>query len=165
MYRTVFAALTKLEFMRPLLSSKYMPGHAAIGQFRHHVVLPVAYALISLVASMLVCSVGLFLYACAYPSTLKEDPIGLLGKANVLFQSDVALFMERFYCMLSEDENLVKRATKEYSIRASGCWYERERDGDTGRVRIKNLTWMSVPNFSSRARARAARLLSLLFGP
>ena len=153
-YQTMFAALTETQLMATRPTAQSLNGTRLVTTTRLYIVVPVAGALISLLALMLICSVLLFFQAYTKSSVLKEDPVGLLGRAGVLFQSDVLPFIEKFRQEHGPEVKLVEQVEKEYSLKQSRCWYEGGSGDDIGRIRMKYLSWMSVPKASFIGRAR-----------
>ena len=115
-YQTMFAALTETQLMATRPTAQSLNGTRLVTTTRLYIVVPVAGALISLLALMLICSVLLFFQAYTISSVLKEDPVGLLGRAGVLFQSDVLSFIEKFCQEHGPEVKLVEQVEKEYSL-------------------------------------------------
>lgn len=155
MYSTFFAALAQRQLFRTRVVPKTNMQATLISfQTRLKVVAPIAYTLIGLLMLMLICSVALFVLAYTSISVLVEEPVGLLGKAILLTQSDVFPFISSVTAE-HPDERIVKSVKKLYSIKASRCYMDDERI-----IRVSNLVKNPV---RAKTRIFSAHRFAMLF--
>ena len=146
-YRTLFAALAITELMAVRDTPKTLFGTRLLNRTRLYVVAPVAYAFIALLAVMLFCSIGLLFRSCRTTSILREEPVGLLGKANLVYKSDIVSRIEDFYSPPGQNEELVQMVARDQSVKTAQCWYEKDPNTNMYRIRLDGLGW-STPKLS-----------------
>ena len=138
-YETLFAALAETQLMHPLESPRVMTGDLAAANTRLYVVIPIACAELAILFPMLVCSIGLLIYAYEFTSILHEDPVGLLGKAVVLLGSDIFGFISSVLEANSEGTKVVKLVRKKYAIKKSTCYFDQDQGEASMTVHVKDV--------------------------
>lgn len=106
---------------------------------RLHVVEPVAIAMLVVLAILIVETVYLIIYLHKHPSILAEEPIGLVGAANLLHDSNISCLVARFHHEPGFDGRLRRPVTQANTIRENSkapntddcllerdCWVEQE---------------------------------------
>ena len=103
---------------------------------------------------MLAYSMSLYVLAYTPTSVLREEPVGLLGKAVLLMRSDVCSFISALFAD-NPNERVVDVVKKLCSIKTSRCFV----DGD-GTIRVFDLA--KKPTRAKR-RERFGRWIAALF--
>jgi hypothetical protein len=68
-------------------------------------------------------------------SILLEEPIGLLGNAALLDQSDISEFVSAFHLQHPEEDKLREFVSKNYTVANSKCYLEE----GSRRIRVEDL--------------------------
>ena len=128
-YATVFAGITHLALIGPLSSSSAasLPRQQATvstSVVRLYVTRPIAWTLEVLAFSMLLCTASLFVYAQCRESILREEPVGLLGRAVVLDGSNIADVVQDAKVQKPEDEKVRKFIMKRYPADQMKVWFD-----------------------------------------
>ena len=133
-YQTMFAALTSNELMVPQSTVRVYDSRLATPSTHLYVSVPITAVLSALLLAMIICTLVLIIYAAKTTSILTEEPIGLLGKALILWRSDVTTFAEKVRADHPPGENLIGIVKKEYTVESSSCWYEDKSETGKGRI-------------------------------
>jgi hypothetical protein len=96
-YPAVYTMLCLNHFFPDLAEPVQQEGVLRIPENRLHVVEPVAIAMLLILAILIVESVYLIIYLRKHPSILAEEPVGLIGAANLLHDSNVSCLVANFH--------------------------------------------------------------------
>jgi hypothetical protein len=96
-YPAVYTMLCLDKFYPTLAQPIQQGGVLHIPENRLHVVEPVAIAMITFLVILVVESIYLIVYLHKYPSILAEEPIGLVGAANLLHNSNISRVIAKFH--------------------------------------------------------------------
>ncbi|OCK95732.1 uncharacterized protein K441DRAFT_658440 [Cenococcum geophilum 1.58] len=95
-FTTLYASLADNQLIQQGNSPRAAQGTLSTSVTRLFVVSPVAWVIVGILLLILVCNALLFVYAARNYSILQEEPIGLLGNAALLEESDVSRFVSTF---------------------------------------------------------------------
>jgi Protein of unknown function (DUF3433) len=98
---------------------------------RLFVVTPVAWTIVVIMLLVLICNALLIWHAEVNTSILEEEPIGLLGSAILLHDSDLSKFLADRRCQISNEEEVDEGIEKD--LRNYSFWF----DHDTRRIKLK----------------------------
>jgi hypothetical protein len=98
---------------------------------RLFVVTPVAWTIVVIMLLVLICNALLMRYAEVSTSILEEEPVGLLGSAILLHDSDLSNLVADRRRQVSNDEKVDKGIFKD--LRDLSFWF----DHDTRRIKLK----------------------------
>jgi hypothetical protein len=138
-YATLFAALAETQLMYTQQSPKSMTGNLTSAITRLYVVVPIACAMLALLFLMWICSIGIFTQTYTTTSILKEDPVGLLGRAVVLLQSDIFAFISDVLKDNPAQMEVVKLVKDKYTVKESICFFDHDEAAASKIVQIKGL--------------------------
>lgn len=146
-YAAIYTMLSIDQFYPTLAQPIQKEGILRIPENRLHVVEPVAIAMLVILAILIVETVYLIIYLHKHPSILAEEPIGLLGAANLLHNSNISCLVAKFHHEPGFDGRLrrpvtqantapgkLKNPNTEDSLSERECWVE--RDPTPGGLRI-----------------------------
>lgn len=144
---TIFPALYTIlcvdQFYPTLVQPVLQDGILRIPENRLHVVIPVAIAMLSILALLIAETVCLIVYLQRHPSILAEEPVGLVGAANLLHDSNIPPLIAMFHDKPGSDGRLrrpIPQADKSETLYTDDqlldrdCWVE--RDEALGRLKI-----------------------------
>ena len=122
-------------------------GTLTLSENRLHVVIPAAIAMLVILVMLVIETLYLIIYLHRHPSILAEEPIGLVGAANLLHDSNIHCLIASSHNDTSFDGRLRrpsmhigtndKRSRTLYTddhLRDRDCWVE--RDEVSGRLKI-----------------------------
>lgn len=164
-YKTLFAALAQSQLMARRDIPEQLYGQLLQSRTRLYVVAPVAYAMITLLALMLICSIGIFVVATTVKTGLKEEPIGLFGRAAVLLKSEVFTLVEDVRRDHAGEKSLVKVLKKRYTIEKSRCFFEREPGTDNHVLKVRDLSPKPIVTRWARVKKRLAPFWAMISKP
>jgi Protein of unknown function (DUF3433) len=128
---SVFAYLTTTYLIqRP--DERKVQGQASRSETRLFVVSPVAWTIVVIMILVVLCNTFLILHAESNRSILAEEPIGLLGAAVLLQDSDISGLVTRVQGRNRGDIKVREGIKKNYNLEESKCWY----DKGTKRIRV-----------------------------
>ena len=96
-YAAIYTMLCIDQFYPTLTQPIQQDGILHIPENRLHVVEPVAIAMLVILAILFVEALYLIVYLHRHPSILAEEPIGLIGAANLLHDSNIPCLIREFY--------------------------------------------------------------------
>ena len=96
-FTTLYAGLADNQLFRQGNSPRTAQGTLSTSVTWLFVVSPVAWVIVGIPFLILVYNTFLFIYAARNYSILQEEPIGLLGNAALLEESDVSRFVSTFH--------------------------------------------------------------------
>jgi hypothetical protein len=96
-YPAVYTMLCLDKFYPLLTQPIQQEGVLHIPENRLRVVEPVATAMLVFLAILIVESIYLIIYLHKHPSILAEEPIGLIGAANLLHDSNISRLVAKFH--------------------------------------------------------------------
>ena len=99
-------------------------GTLFTSETRLFVVTPVAYTVVGILCFILICNIFLFIYAERNHSILYEEPIGLLGNAALLHESDVSVFVSEFREKHKKKYDKREFVKERYTVKESKCWFD-----------------------------------------
>lgn len=135
LWTTLYAGLATTQLFNPAQSPRTAQGILSAPVTRLYVITPVAYAVVGVLVAILLCNICLFVYAERHPSILREEPIGLLGNAELLYWSDVGRFVEEFRKNHETEKNIRDCVKDDFTMKELKCWWDNEQ----GRIRIEGL--------------------------
>ncbi|TKA80724.1 hypothetical protein B0A49_01141 [Cryomyces minteri] len=89
-FNSIYATLAATVLFQPAASPTGVQGIYSANTTRLVIVSSVAYTIAAALFAILLCTVGITVYAHTHPSVLFEEPVGLLSYAGMLDQSDVS---------------------------------------------------------------------------
>ena len=95
-FTTLYASLADNQLIQQGNSPRAAQGTLSTSVTRLFVVSPVAWVIVGILLLIFVYIVFLFEYTARNHSILQEEPIGLLGNAALLEESDVSRFVSTF---------------------------------------------------------------------
>ncbi|KAL1795898.1 hypothetical protein ACET3X_006122 [Alternaria dauci] len=138
-YPAVYTMLCLDKFYPPLAQQIQQEGVLHIPENRLHVVEPVAIAMLVILAILIVETIYLIIYLHRNPSILAEEPIGLVGAANILHDSNIPCLVAKCHHEPGFDGRLRRPVTKanttwkktkaantDDDLLDRECWVERE---------------------------------------
>ncbi|KAH9217754.1 hypothetical protein DL95DRAFT_459003 [Leptodontidium sp. 2 PMI_412] len=137
-YAAIYTMLCIDQFYPSLANSIQQEGILQIPENRLHVVKPVAIAMLIILAILIVETVYLIIYLSSHPSILAEEPIGLVGAANLLHDSNISCLVAKFHHEPGFDGRLRRSVTQasmswwkkipktDDSLSRRECWVERD---------------------------------------
>ena len=137
-YSTFFAGLTHTELTKSRQQVRSFDGVLVTAAVKLYVLLPIAAALAGLLFFMIACTVALIVYAELCSTVLREEPIGLLGRALVLVRSQVMVTGQELQQRHPKGE-LIEQVKQNYTWKESTCWYEGDSLAGTGEIRVEGL--------------------------
>ncbi|ETI26233.1 hypothetical protein G647_03010 [Cladophialophora carrionii CBS 160.54] len=111
-YPAIYTMLALTYFYPELSQPVAITGTLAVPQNRLHVVPPVAIAMLVILAILLASTGYLIFYLHYHPSILAEEPVGLLGAASLLRQSNIADIIEKYHQQDDFDGRLSRELPK-----------------------------------------------------
>jgi hypothetical protein len=126
----VFAYIAATELITQP-STRIVDAHVSNTEWRLFVVTPVAWTMVMFMLLILVCNALLIRHAEVNTSILEKEPIGLLGSALLLHDSDLSKYVADHKGQLSSEKR--PNGGIEKTPRALRFWY----DPDTRRIRLK----------------------------
>jgi hypothetical protein len=146
-YAAIYTMLCIDQFYPTLAQPIQQEGILRIPENRLHVVEPVAIAMLVVLAILIVETAYLIIYLHKHPSILAEEPIGLVGAANLLHDSNISCLVAKFHHEPGFDGRLRRPVTQanttwekfkipntDDGLSERECWAE--RDPTSGRLRI-----------------------------
>lgn len=137
-YAAIYTMLCIDQFYPTLAQPIQQEGILHIPENRLHVVEPVAIAMLVVLAILIVETVYLIIYLHKHPSILAEEPIGLVGAANLLHDSNISCLVAKFHHEPGFDGRLRRPVTQANTTREKSkapnmddellereCWVER----------------------------------------
>ncbi|KAJ9654714.1 hypothetical protein H2198_006304 [Neophaeococcomyces mojaviensis] len=138
-YAAIYTMLCVDRFYPTLAQPIQQDGILRIPENRLHVVVPVAITMLIIFALLIVETVYLIVYLERHPSILAEEPIGLVGAANLLHNSNIPSLVAKFHDEPESDGRLRKPILQANTTRRNSkieytddplldrdCWVERE---------------------------------------
>jgi hypothetical protein len=135
LYSSFFVSMVSTYAFQPSKHVQQVNATLAEPLTRLFVVSPVAWTVAIIMALVLVCNVFLILYSERTKSILHEEPIGLLGNAALLQDSDVSEIVSQIRGNPPQVFNVRQRVKSEYSPDTVQCWY----DDGTKRILVSGL--------------------------
>jgi hypothetical protein len=141
LYTTMFANLASTQLTQLLDSPRTVNGTLSLAVTRLYVVLPAGCAMAGLLGSMLTSLVWLSVYSLVKKSILGGEPVGLLGRAAVLYHSEVTGWVEQYFAeeirekdakfgwfkkkfwKQPDKDEVVDFVKKHYNVKQSKCWF------------------------------------------
>ena len=146
-YAAIYTMLCVNNFYPTLAQPIQQDGILRIPENRLHVVVAVAIAMLAILVLLIAETVYLIVHLHSHPSILAEEPIGLVGAANLLHDSNIPCLIAKFHEEPAFDGRLrkcivqasaaVKKSKARYTddeLLDRDCWVEQEPD--SGRLRI-----------------------------
>lgn len=138
-YAAIYTMLCLDQFYPPLAQQFLQEGVLRIPENRLHIVEPVAIAMLVIFVILIVEIIYLMIYLHRHPSILVEEPIGLVGAANLLHDSNISHLVAKFHHEPGFDGRLRRPVTQVNTTRKKTktpntddgllnreCWVERE---------------------------------------
>lgn len=128
-YPAIYTMLTLTYFYPELATPMEVSGTLAIPQNRLHVVPPVAITMLVILIILLCSTCYLIFYLHTHPTMLAEEPMGLLGAANLLHGSNIPGIVEKqrrhdyFDGCLSRE--LSNKTHLDDDLKEAACWIQR----------------------------------------
>ena len=138
MYTTMFAALANTQLMQSRPAIVTSSGLQTTVKIHVYVSIPIAVVLCTLLCCMIGCTIGLIVHVETHSAILKDEPVGLLGRALVLLRSDVMDFAEQLEKEHPEGQ-YIAQVNQNYSWANSECWLGEEDDGRGRVIRVEKL--------------------------
>lgn len=146
-YAAIYTMLCLDQFYPPLAQQIPQEGVLRIPENRLHIVEPVAIAMLVILFILIVETVYLIVYLHKHPSILAEEPIGIVGAANLLHDSNISHLIAKLHHAPGFDGRLRRPVTQVNTTRKKSktpntddglldreCWVERQPD--SWRVKI-----------------------------
>jgi hypothetical protein len=146
-YPAVYTMLCLDRFYPRLAQPIQQEGVLYIPENRLHIVEPVAIVMLVVLAILIVETIYLIIYLHKHPSILAEEPVGLVGAANLLHGSNISCLVAKFHHEPGFDGRLRRLVTQAGKTREKtrapntddglldrDCWVEREPQ--SGRLKI-----------------------------
>jgi hypothetical protein len=102
---------------------------------RLFVVSPVAWTVVIIMCLVFICNIFLIFHAERNKSILNEEPVGLLGSAALLQDSDLSNIIAQLRGKPPKQFNVREMVEKECAPDTSQCWY----DFDTKRILVSGM--------------------------
>jgi hypothetical protein len=138
-YPAIYTMLSLNYFFPESAQRVEQEGVLRIPENRLHTVEPVAIAMLLILAILILESIYLIIYLHKHPSILAEEPIGLVGAANLLHGSNISSLVANFHQDPEFDGRLrrpveqantpgekTKVVNTDDGILDGECWIERE---------------------------------------
>ncbi|KIW01015.1 uncharacterized protein PV09_07532 [Verruconis gallopava] len=147
---SIFAYVTAISLIQSPME-RTVEAQARRFETRLFVVPPVAWTIVIVMILVLICNALLILHAELNHSILLEEPIGLLGAAVLLQNSDVAGLVAQVRGEPPDDIK-VREEIKKKDLAGSRCWF----DSTTKTIRLSGLGWNPSPNPTSSSGSGSA---------
>ncbi|KAJ9607495.1 hypothetical protein H2200_007573 [Cladophialophora chaetospira] len=139
-YATVFAAMASTVLMQPPTQARTESGTLSTQRDRLFVSSTIAYIFVAAMAVVLACHIVLFVYSRTHQTFIDEEPVGLLGAAKLLRQSELFEIVDEFeerHTRDGEIGRMQKYMRKHFRLgHGDHCWWdEQER-----RIKVQGLT-------------------------
>lgn len=138
-YESYFAALVQTQLMSRVDSTKALKAKLFTTRTRLCVVAPVAYAMMTLLTLMLTCCIGIIAVGITAKTALKEEPVGLFGRAAVLLDSDVLPLIRALRQNHPKEKSVVALLKQKYTVKESRCWSETVLGNKSDILRVTDL--------------------------
>ena len=139
-FSTLFASTAAMMMLPPTEGQALRTAILSTSVFRLYPNDLVAYVLMALIFLMTLCTMAIFRSVCTTRSILTEEPVGLLGRARVLLNSDVGKFVAEFYDQHHQKTSIAKYVNKYYTVDRSKCYFDHDGWGSGG-IRLEDLDW------------------------
>jgi len=127
-FTTLYAGLADNLLFQQGNSPRTAQSTISTSVTRLFVVSPVAWVIVGILFLILACNAFLFTYAARNYSILQEEPIGLLGNAALLEESDVSRFVSTFRQRHSNFYGMRDFVEENYTVVSSKCYLD-DRSG------------------------------------
>lgn len=179
-YPAIYTLLCVYHFFPTLEQPIQQNGILTVVENRLHVVVAAAVAMLAILILLVVETLYLIIYLHRHPSILAEEPVGLVGAANLLHESNIHCLVASSHDEPTFDGRLRRpsmqvgtKGRKSKTIYTDGhlldrdCWVE--RDAASGRLKIvietkedddgcaKLLHPHSFPGYQSRTTVQAGK--------
>lgn len=164
LYTTLFANLASTQMIQPLNAPRTANATLSVPVTRLYVVVPVACAMAGLLSCMLMSSLWLLIYSL-WTKNIKGQPVGLLGRAAVLYHSNVTDWVEGFFATHHGQGKVVDFVKENYNVKDSRCWFGKNpTTGEEGIV-LENLDEKGTGQYKTKQdlsvqRSRSAEKVS-----
>jgi hypothetical protein len=128
-FTTVYAITTATRLFQPAASPVISTGTLTVIINRLHVVPWAAYVSIAIMAILILQTLLIFVYLQQNQSILREEPVGLIGSANLLYRSDIHEIVHAAHMDPSFDGSLLKYLQDKYWLQEARCGMEWTGDG------------------------------------
>lgn len=146
-YPAVYTMLCLDRFYPRLAQPIQQEGVLYIPENRLHIVEPVAIVMLVVLAILIVETIYLIIYLHKHPSILAEEPVGLIGAANLLHGSNISCLVAKFHhepgfdgrlrrlvAQVGKTREKTRAPNTDDGLLDRDCWVEREPQ--SGRLRI-----------------------------
>jgi hypothetical protein len=134
LYSSFFASMASTYVFKPSENAQQVDATLTERLTRLFIVSLVAWAVAIIMCLVFICNVFLIIHSETTTSILHEEPIGLLGSAALLQNSDVSDGVAQLRGNPPQVFN-VRETVKECALDTSRCWY----DFDTKRILVSGM--------------------------
>jgi hypothetical protein len=124
-YSSFFASMVSSYVFQPSENARTLNATHTEQLTRLIVVPPVAWTVVFTMCLILVCNIRLIFYTKKRKSILDEEPVGLLGSAKLLQDSDICKFVSGLRNSGSPDCAFREMMKRDYELVNSRCWYDK----------------------------------------
>jgi hypothetical protein len=96
-YAATYTMLCVDHFYPTLVQPVHQDGILQISKNRLHVVQPVAIAMLAILTLLIIETIYLIIYLRRHPSILAEEPVGLIGAAKLLHESNIPCLIAKLH--------------------------------------------------------------------
>ena len=125
LFATTFAVLASTVLFKPRTSPLNGTAVHSVEETRLIVVSPVAYIVLGVLSAIAILNIALFFYA-RQASMLHDEPVGLIGAAEILLNSDVIAMVHRLAQKTDLDGKITKAVMEEDKL-CRRHWYFKEK--------------------------------------
>jgi hypothetical protein len=137
-FTTVYTMTANTLLFQQAVAPTQFDGVLTVAQNRLYVVSPIAYAVVGAMLAILICNIVLFIYAHARESILLEEPVGLLGHAALLDQSELLNIVHNAKEQKPLGGETIKFIKENYTIHDTKCYFDGKSTLD-GKLIIEGL--------------------------
>lgn len=137
-FTTVYAMTANTLLFQQAVAATNFQGILTVAVNRLYVVSPIAYTVVAAMFAILICNILLFMYAYKKKSILLEEPVGLLGHAALLDQSELLNIVHSARAKDHSGGQLVKFMKKHYNLHDTKCYFDGPTSLD-GRLIVEGL--------------------------
>lgn len=125
-FTTVYAMTTNTLLFQQAVAPTEFEGVLTVAENRLYVVSPIAYTVVGAMLAILICNIVFSIYAYVRKSILLEEPVGLLGHAALLDQSDLSSIVHNVKQQNPPGGKTIEFIKKHYTVHDTECFFDGE---------------------------------------